>query len=85
MGKTIHAPYEDTGRRVSNNTIKTQATSSRAISHTMERDKLWKITTSNAQNMALKTKTETNDFEQLNYGFECLIVRNGSEHQTMKR
>ena len=29
MGKTIRASYEDTRRRVSNNTIKTQATSSK--------------------------------------------------------
>ena len=29
MEKTIHASYEDTGRKVSNNTIKTQVTSSK--------------------------------------------------------
>ena len=31
------------------------------------------------RNVALNTKTETNDFEQLNYGSECLIVSNDSE------
>ena len=29
MGKTICAPYDDTGNKVSNNKIKTQATSSK--------------------------------------------------------
>ena len=38
----------------------------------MEEDKLWKIMTPNTWNVALNAKTETNDFEQLNYGFECL-------------
>ena len=31
------------------------------------------------RNVALNTKTETNDFEQLNYGSECLTVSNDSE------
>ena len=38
----------------------------------MEEDKLWKITTLNAWNVALNAKIETNDFEQLNYGSESL-------------
>ena len=51
----------------------------------MEENELWKNTTSNAWNVALNVKTETNDFEQLlNYGFECLTVSNGSERETEK-
>ena len=34
----------------------------------MKEDKLWKITTLKIWNVDLNTKTETNDFEQLNYG-----------------
>ena len=45
----------------------------------MEDDKLWKIMTLNTWNVALNANTEMKDFEQLNYGFECLIVYNGSE------
>ena len=77
--KTICVPYKDTRHKVSNNTIKTYEAAQRAISHTMEDDKLWKIMTLNAWNVALNAKTEMKDFEQLNYGFECLIVYNGSE------
>ena len=58
----------------------------RAISHTMEEDKLWKVTTLNAKNVVLNAwnvvlnaKTKMNDFEQLNYGYECLTASNGSE------
>ena len=38
----------------------------------MEDDKLWKVEASNAWNVALNAKTKMNDFEQLNYGYECL-------------
>ena len=38
----------------------------------MEEDKLWNIMTFTAWNVALNAKTETNDFEQLNYGSERL-------------
>ena len=45
----------------------------------MEEDKLWKVTTLNARNVVLNAKTKMNDFEQLNYGYECLTASNGSE------
>ena len=51
----------------------------RAISHTMEEDKLWKVTTLNAKNVVLNAwnvvlnaKTKMNDFEQLNYESKSL-------------